>query len=363
MSGRLFFFLVLALAGLPGSGFGASLSKVWEVDLRRQVDANRGMPEFPIYAIRFSPDGRRLAVVGDVYGEGQERKSRLLIVDVDRPDAAPRAFEVDFGVREGQIPLNFGWSPSGEVVYAAGTAAHLSTGRTCTFPNQTVFVRDDLAILAVPSAQSHSTSMVFYGSDCKEQGEWHVAETWLIEDVSLDRGLLSVMRQVDASEWENLVVDPRGRKVLRRWPGKGGGEWRFADSGKAICQAGQPLAEDHSPAVCIDTDTGQEIARSTGSGAEPMAAAARAKRLALSDFTRRRIPLLDEYEGVFHGRYVWDFGTGNELVSWNPSVQTFPNIFKPKQRVTEPFRFAISPDGQYVVEAGNGTVRLSRIGP
>ncbi len=363
MSGRSAVLLVLVAAGWSCRGAGGMLSKVWEMDLRHVVGVAKGVPEFPIYAMRFSPDGRRLAVIADVYGDGQKRKSRLVIIDTEHPQKAPREFEVDFGIRDGQLPLNFGWSPSGEVVYAVGTAIHLDTDRVCRLPNQTVFVSDNVAISTAPASSERSTSMVFYDGDCKEKSRWRVAESWLIEDVSQDRGVLSVMGQVSPGEWENLIVDPITRKVLRRWPGLGGGQWRFADSGKTVCQGGQSLANDFSPAVCKDVDTGQEVARSTRNGDEPLSAAARSTRVALSDVGRRRIPFLSEYETVFHGRYVWDFGTGKELVSWNPSVQTYPNMFKPKEKVTEPFRFAISPDGLYIAEGGNGIVRFSRIEP
>ena len=76
-----------------------------------------------------------------------------------------------------------------------------------------------------------------------------------------------------------------------------------------------------------------------------------------------KIPFDYEYRATFKGRYVWDFATGQELASWMPESETYANVFTPTKQVTELFRFAISPDGQFVVEGGNGIVRLYKIEP
>ena len=54
--------LILAIfCGTPGMADAGQLRKVWEVDLRKLVNATNGLPEFPVLALRFSPDGRKLA--------------------------------------------------------------------------------------------------------------------------------------------------------------------------------------------------------------------------------------------------------------------------------------------------------------
>jgi hypothetical protein len=98
-------------------------------------------------------------------------------------------------------------------------------------------------------------------------------------------------------------------------------------------------------------------------GTEPIATAAHATRLVVSDY-RRRKPLFDyEYRTIFKGRVIWDFGTGKVLASWLPESETYPYVSSHGEQITEPFRFAISPDGHYVAEGGNGKLRLYKIEP
>jgi hypothetical protein len=69
-----------------------------------------------------------------------------------------------------------------------------------------------------------------------------------------------------------------------------------------------------------------------------------------------------EHDNVLRRRVVWDFSTGAEIASWKPDTQTYslPGLVHP---VKEPFAVAISPDGQYIAEGGNGILRLYKIEP
>jgi hypothetical protein len=76
---------------LPITGVAGSLKKVWDIDLtntikQNEVDHSDGPP---IRAMRFSPDGKRLAVVADRYLSDGEYKSRLLIIQVGSPKSVP----------------------------------------------------------------------------------------------------------------------------------------------------------------------------------------------------------------------------------------------------------------------------------
>jgi hypothetical protein len=85
----------------------------------------------------------------------------------------------------------------------------------------------------------------------------------------------------------------------------------------------------------------------------------------VSDYRRqRKILSEDPYGKAFTGRVVWDFGTGKELVSWHPEDQTYGLAFLASPRLTtEPVRFTISPDGQYIAEGGSGIIRLYKVEP
>jgi hypothetical protein len=156
------------------------LRKVWELDLRKAVNATNGSPEFPVFALRFSPDGRRVAVVADVYGTPRERKSRLLVQDVEQPGSQTQQFEVPFGVLENElgrgVALDFGWAPSGEVIYVAGKVINLASRMACDLPDHSVFIRDDVAVSTRSTLSGFSSSkhLTFYNQSCEERDMWNV---------------------------------------------------------------------------------------------------------------------------------------------------------------------------------------------
>lgn len=365
--------LVLAALGAkPPLAHGGTLHRMREVDLRKAVNRSDGGSDFPVFAIRFSPDGRKLAVIADDYETHDGGKSRLLVIDVDHPAANIRQFEVEFGILENELgrgfALNFGWAPSSEIIYAVGKVIHLVSGTTCELPNDSVFITDDLAVHAQPYPPSvySSTLITFFNQNCEERETWDVPEAWTISDVSTDRGLLSVWRTQRPGKMEGLIVDPLGRKVRQRWSGKytWGPAWEFADGGKAVCMGANVLLSDRAPAICRNVDTGEEIGETLKTnGVEPIATAARATRAVVSDYRRRKIPFDYEYTTTFKGRVVWDFATGQQLASWRPEWEAYTSLIKPEKRITEPFRFALSPDGKYVAEGGSGIIRLYRIEP
>lgn len=365
--------ILTALGGLSPSAHAGALRKAWEVDLRKSVHRSEGSPDFPVFALRYSPDGRKVAVIADVYETHGGRMSRLLVIDTDHPSGKVAQFEIQFGILEDEngrgVALNFGWAPSGQIIYAVGKVIHLADATTCKLPNQSVFISDHLAISTQsyrPPLYSSSTKVTFFDQNCAMRDEWEVPEGWVISDVSADRRLLSVLREERTNVLESLIVDPLARRVLQRWPIRGTWDpaWEFADSGKAVCTGANVLQSDRAPAICRNVDTGKEISETHDSnGAEPIATAARASRLVVSDYRRKKIPFEYEYGATFKGRVAWDFGTGQQLASWYPDSETYTNVFKPTKQVTEPFRFAMSPDGQYVAEGGNGIVRLYKIEP
>ena len=61
---------------------------------------------------------------------------------------------------------------------------------------------------------------------------------------------------------------------------------------------------------------------------------------------------------------VWDYATGAKLASWRPETQTWYELgLRPPKKIVEPSKFAISPDGQFVAEGGNGKLTIYRIQP
>jgi hypothetical protein len=211
---------------------------------------------------------------------------------------------------------------------------------------------------------------VLFDADCRSQGSWEVPEEWSIVDVSADRGLLAVSRIVERPHTtENLIVDSLLRRVVRRWSDETAPVGSFADSGRAICSGTDVAAADRAPVTCWEVDTGKRIAEApTINGGDPLATAQHGSRIVASDDRRQKTVFSGEYREDFRRRVIWDFRTGKELVSWRPNSQSwdfqlFVDPQKPLRHVSEPFRFAISPDGKYVAEGGAGGIRLFKIEP
>jgi len=392
--------ILLAVAGLlaPVSSHSESLGKVWDLDLRKVIEGKglKHSHDLPVLALRFSPDGSKLATIVDLWAEGAggQDKSYMLIVRADQPGAEARVFQVTGGLgvsvsggENGAGLPTFGWSTSARTIYAGGEVLDVERGKKCEMPASdywgAFFLSDKFAMERErpdfgPSLDwKKRTRFTFLDADCQPEGNWEVPEQWTVQDVSPDRKLLSVVRSRDATReelsdgglyfrTENLIVDPIARKVLQRWSGAQVPGGYFADSGKAICSGSDARDAERAPITCWEVDTGNKIGEApTANGGVPMATALHAPRAVVADRRRRKIPFSYEYGLPYGRRVVWDFRAGKEIVSWRPKFQSWEVPFRDgsAKRMHEPYRFAISPDGQYVAEGGNGVLHLYKIEP
>jgi hypothetical protein len=186
-------------------------------------------------------------------------------------------------------------------------------------------------------------------------------------DASASRGLLAISQAVDTAPRRErvrlLLLDPESRTVVHEWPVDAQQGFLFADGGKALC--GLAGTARDGVARCWDTDTGKEIAETKGLNVHgSMRTAASAKRVVVSvygvgfdfeDFAAK--------VGSLRRRVVWDFGTGKEVASWKPRWETFVIDMNPPEEKWLTYRFALSPDGAYLVEGGAGVIDLYRIEP
>jgi len=369
--------LFLAISAVTGQALAADvgLRKVWDLDLRKVVEAKHlnHTRDLPVFGLRFSPNGRRLAAIVDLYGPTGKESSRLLVLDVHNPQLSPKAFDIIglVGGENGPAIDEFGWSPSGQAVYAGGAVMGVDSGTRCELPWRSLLINDRLAVSADESPWvwgALTSHLAVFDSGCRPAGAWDEQGKWAVADVSPDRGLLSISQILEfPNKGNHLIVDATSQKILQRWKGSDAGE--FADSGKAICAGSDVEASERAPVTCWDVDTGKKINEApTVNGGDPIAAALHASRIVASDFKRRRMPLSSDYLEVLQRRAIWGFRSGKELVSWRPKFQSWDlqldsDPSKPPKRQHEPFRFAISPDGEYVAEGGAGGIQMYRIGP
>jgi hypothetical protein len=97
-------------------------------------------------------------------------------------------------------------------------------------------------------------------------------------------------------------------------------------------------------------------------GGAPLAAAAGGTRITISDYQALWNFLFREYDATVRRGVLWDFRAGSAIADWRPEMQSY-QLPGPTRAVTEPFAFAISPDGRYVAEGGDGILRRYKVEP
>jgi hypothetical protein len=364
------------LAGLTGPGaIAGHLEKVWELQLARVIKEPSdlaSLSEHTVLAASFSPTGNRIALIVDLHQSDDRIRSHLIIMGIESPGSEVQQFDVESRARIDEID----WSEQGDVILVNGTLINLRTGTRCASPEGRRFAGPQSLVSASMDVQipfSNSVSRFsLMGLNCELKESWDVHEPWGIKDTSQARGLLAVARlgsSVKVGAVEYLIVDVQSRKIRQRWPAAdfGGGEMRFAENGKSLCSAGGVGGFSERVkgfANCWDVDTGEKTAETHAvEGGAPMATAAKAATAIITDLRYQPYIIMDGGATVQRRRVVWDFKTGQEIASWRPGLQRYlMQLGKDKSDwYSSPFPFAISPNGQYVIEGGNGVMRLYEI--
>jgi hypothetical protein len=219
------------------------------------------------------------------------------------------------------------------------------------------------------------THFTLFDSDCRRVDEFSPREEWFIKDESADRHLMVVEKPMGAAPRfsaeppeprETLIVDSIDKGVVSRWRGASAPYGRFADYGKALCNAFGKENSPNSSVRCWNVDDGKVISDTPGDlGGAPFATASRSSRVIYSEH-RYSPGLIRDWDTHSVGTAeIWDFRARKILASWTPGLQAYSLLFArgSSKPLSEPARFAISSDGQYVAEGGNGIMRLYRIEP
>lgn len=348
----------------------ASLHQVWQINLAASVRKaeGRAVKAVGVTALRFSPDGRRIAVA--VAGYRGSYATRLLIVDAESPQNAILQFELrahataddEFRVT---TPPVIAWSPDGTALIAGSDVFELRAAKSCTMPGIGVagWVTSDEAV----AYASEPNRLEFFDADCHSRRVWQLNGVgWDLLDISPDHGLVALLKKTSAiatSSADIVVGNVKTDEFVQRWPSKGRGYIaRFTDDGKIICvgEGGDHTAPPELHPQCMDVDSGKTVAQATNIlGGGPFAAADRVSRIVASDHRASWNFLFHEADTVLKRRVVWDIHANREIASWKPERESF-DTGGPRQQKRN-FMFAISPDGQYIAEGGNGILRLSKI--
>jgi len=350
--------LILALVAAAGSGHlrAGSLDKVWDLDLKKALQGEHpgSGQSFKVVGLSFSPDGQQIVV---------RLIDKAVLFSVQEPKTVLGNFQ-SLAYHD-----SFGWSSDSQTIYSGGHVVHLAERKACDLPGtvlvpgfigETTLVAQRFDGLYPVGRDPRATARLgFYDADCQEQDSWEVPKGWLIADVSPDRGLLLAWEITPLFPYghKELIVSPLTQKVLRSRIVQSGPIGWFADRSSALCGG----------KICWNVDTANQIGQAPVSGSVGSASevAARSSRVVLDDPHESGIPFASTFTEMAARRRVWDFRTNHEVVSWQLRFITYPITFDGDgfSRDRKPFPCALSPDGGYIVEGGDGKVSLYKIQP
>jgi hypothetical protein len=258
------------------------------------------------------------------------------------------------------------WSPSGGAIVVDSVLTRLDGGASCSLPNIVYFISGDQLVGQTRGAPPDSASrFAIYDMTCHPGKAWETPDRSYMVDVSIQRHLVLMNKPFK----ENLLVDPDDGQIVRRWsvgnwPVWDGPNGRFADRGTALCGGVSVQdAPQRSKLRCWNVATGRAIGDGPAEHATgPFVTSRSSTRVVFSEagYVRGLIPDFDTHP--YKGAAVWDYATGEKLASWRPRTQTWTELgLRPPKKITEPSKFAISDDGQFLAEGGDGKLTVYRI--
>jgi hypothetical protein len=368
---RSFGALLLALCSLASARAG-DLRKLWELNLETPVRTAEGheVDRIGVTALRFSPDGSRIAVA--VTGYLRTHATRLLVVDVQDALHPIQQLVLDLGTIAsdsdvlGSRPPAIAWSPGGNTLMTGSDLFKLQDGSKCKIPGGIDSGGWVAPERAIAYENGKPNTLEFFDPNCHPAGVWNLGGTeWHLLDVSADRGLVAMLQVTGTAakySADLVVADATSKRIIQRWPElETGYIARFADSGRILCagEGGDYSAPPEIHPRCMDVDTGKQIAEAANiMGGVAFATAEHTGRVIASDHRASWNFLYHEADTVLKRRVVWDVKDNVEIASWKPKMQLYDVGPKPIRR---PDMFAISPDGKFIAEGGNGTLTLYKL--
>jgi WD40 repeat protein len=336
------------LAVIP-LAFGG-MEKVWEVRIGRGGQ---------ITTLAFSPDGKQLAVAAGARSRtrGGQAPTQVLLLNPENPGDQSKRFDV----APCASPLT--WAPSGGALLVCDTIVKIADGSSCdSHPPDLRDVNGGLSPAVWIDPRHLLQLSALFDTDCARSGSWAPVSKgtpgkWGIADTAPDRGWALIWRRVGVRPNESdaySVEDIRSRELI----------------GKPVSLTAQFLPKaifvpgerawcgwtERRPR-CWSVESGKEIHLSSAlGGLEFKSAAALSPRAIVEHWGISHGFLSDLFPATLKRRAVYDFSSQAIVASW----EIVPHTLDLTQ---EPDSCAISPDGQFVAESGDGVVRLYRLTP
>ena len=288
----------------------------------------------------------------------------MLILDAEHSQTNPQRINANHLVTY-RIP---DWSPSGGQLVLGPSIVDLVTQEACLLPESGFhFVGSG----EVAGRLRNPVRLAFYDSGCRSTRNWDLGppDDWRIDDAWPTHGILIGRLFLGTGRLFDSLMNPQTEQATARFdvPWNAAGPYRIdgkiTDGGASLCGVRGP--EGRRVVFCRQMDSGRDIAYKKNFYDVDVQPARNSKRVVLSESARK----FDW--GDFHwnpdgvkNRTVWDFGRDEVLVSWQPKVQDLNETPLPNGRARpQPYAFAISPSGEYLVEGGADRLTLYRIIP
>jgi WD40 repeat protein len=339
--------------------------EVWAVQVAqiiRDPGVGQGPEHYEIRSLAFSPDGKQLALMVN--------DSRLLILDVQSPETAARRFDL-----AGTCGARITWNDRGDALLVCGTIVRLSDGVNCDATGLKPADRKYNLITAFWLDSDHvvrSHTGEILDLRCKPTGTWPLAPAWLIIDVVASKGWILLSHcegQSPKKFYRYLLLDRTSRRALTGWPMRRvpypSSVATLAGGAEAFCFEFHDQNDfKHERLICREIEGDTKI---------PVSKPLCSYRLSEAAFSSTRV-VAENWEEMDHHwwemfaltvgghklpvqRGIFDLRSGKLISSWKPRIQDSRSPY-----ITDhPYQCALSPNGDFLAEGGNGGVELYRL--